>query len=676
MLTRLTTLLPIALILWLACLLRWYDPGLIPYTYDDASQIALAGSIGGNPFTGEGHFPLLSGGTTLGVERSALHAYVLAGSLALGGEIEAAVLALGGLGVLAVALGYRLGYRVGGRFVGYGSALFLAANPWLVYHDRRLWAHISTLLATLLLYLAWRVVVDRQTRHALWAAQIVALQTLIHTLGVVQALSLLGALIAAPRAWLRPRLFYGAALALLLLAPYGWALVQAQPDLLAGNSPDRQAQTAPTLAPRLSNLTRTNHWTLLSHLATGSGFSSIIARQETERLWWRAGRQAAAPIMWVLLVLGGLRVIARLWQPAHAPGARLLLLWGALPMLLLGVQPVRIAFQYWTVLLPLPALAAALGLDWLRVGLMRLSARKISPRRAAIFSGALALSVALIVTLIWNGSFATVQMLRQTGEAGTPLRAWRVGVRVAEQAAAQAQTEEIRFAVSGLDPAFDGEAATVAALIGNPPYARFVAPEGGATGASSILLNYTQPSLYYWTLDAPAAEEILAAWGERIWQGNPRAGEPAARLYRLPPYTALDLVAIAMEGVTPGRGPIFDVGLELLAVDFPPTIQAGQPAHFRLIWRVLEPPWEARARDFTAFNHILDESGQMAAQIDGLALLSRDWWPGDVLIQSYALSLPAGELVWRTGLYSRVDGGRAYTEDWTDAVDIPFQVLP
>jgi hypothetical protein len=63
------------------------------------------------------------------------------------------------------------------------------------------------------------------------------------------------------------------------------------------------------------------------------------------------------------------------------------------------------------------------------------------------------------------------------------------------------------------------------------------------------------------------------------------------------------------------------------------------------------------------------------AQVDGLALLSRDWWPGDVLIQPYRVTLPPGTYLWRVGLYSRTDGGRFTLPDGRDAVDLgPFRV--
>ena len=61
----------------------------------------------------------------------------------------------------------------------------------------------------------------------------------------------------------------------------------------------------------------------------------------------------------------------------------------------------------------------------------------------------------------------------------------------------------------------------------------------------------------------------------------------------------------------------------------------------------------------------------MVTQTGDLALLSRDWWPGDVLVQPYLLELPPGDYTWRVGFYSRLDGERALTTGGSDTVDLP-----
>jgi len=64
------------------------------------------------------------------------------------------------------------------------AALFMAANPWLVFYDRKLWPHSSSFSAVLLL-LAWQVVVARRDRAA-FGSGVAALQMQAHVLALVQ----------------------------------------------------------------------------------------------------------------------------------------------------------------------------------------------------------------------------------------------------------------------------------------------------------------------------------------------------------------------------------------------------------------------------------------------------------------------------------------------------------
>ena len=90
-----------------------------------------------------------------------------------------------------------------------------------------------------------------------------------------------------------------------------------------------------------------------------------------------------------------------------------------------------------------------------------------------------------------------------------------------------------------------------------------------------------------------------------------------------------------------------------------------------LIWWVLDLSPEVRQCDFPAFNHVVTGSDALVAQVDGLALLSRDGWPGDVLLQRYKIVVPKpGTYTWRVGLYSRADGGRSQLTTGGDFVDL------
>ena len=106
--------LAILFILALTAALRWVQPGLVEFKYDEAHIIGMAlGVAHGDAF------PLLSGGTSLGIQRPALDVYLLALPLAgIARRPEAAVWWLGALAVVAAALTYALGKRLGGERVG------------------------------------------------------------------------------------------------------------------------------------------------------------------------------------------------------------------------------------------------------------------------------------------------------------------------------------------------------------------------------------------------------------------------------------------------------------------------------------------------------------------------------------------------------------------------------
>ena len=245
-----------------------------------------------------------------------------------------------------------------------------------------------------------------------------------------------------------------------------------------------------------------------------------------------------------------------------------------------------------------------------------------------------------------------------------PLARWQQLLTATRESAVDLGTQEVRVAVDGVDPGYDSEPAAVAMLIGSPPWARFVAPQEPA----ALLLSYDRPSLYLWAIEDPGTEALLGKVGELIWQKPLGDGHANATLYRLPPAETADL-GIPLAKLTPE--PVFDAGMALIAYAFPEFAHAGEEIEVTLLWRVLDPPAEVRQRDFTAFNHVVDAHGERVAQVDGLALLSRDWWPGDVLVQRYKITVPnPGVYNWRVGLYSRADGGRAQVSTGGDSVDL------
>ena len=648
--------------------LRWQRPALVQYAGDEAYITGIAQRIAEL----RGYFPLLSGGTLLGIERSAFDAYLMAVPLLLAGRLEAAVLGVGAAGVVAVALTYALGRRVARALnlpgVGLVAALFMAANPWLVLLDRRLWAHIQVALSVALLLLAWEVVVERPTqktsgRAARWFFVLAALQLLSHVLALVQALSWLGGWLSAPRRWWRGESAWGIVIALALLLPYGWALVGHVQR--AGLPTPFRAIEWPT--PWHVHLLNVRDWVGAYRLLAGTGIAHSVGLVDSANAWWQATDAIAAPMIMLLLIVGVLYTVWRAREQSEAGlGARLLLLWSAGPLLLLGLRPVTVYFQYWTVLLPLPALASAVGLCVLGDVLRRVAA----PRAAWSVVGA----VAGATVVIWTGSYLAQLDVVERGGGDATLHTWQQVTGAARELAQAEGTQEVRVAVRGVDPGYESEPAIVATLLGNPPFARFVAP----TSPPALLLAHSKPSLYLWAIDAPQTEARLAELGEQVQQMPMTHERPPARLYRLPPADRLAL------GYTPLEpAPEWSIGMRLLgytfeqdaSTDAAADAQASRPITATLVWRVLEPPPAARERDFTAFNHILNTQEEMVTQTGDLALLSRDWWPGDVLVQPYLLELPPGTYTWRVGFYSRIDGERALTTAGGDTTDLPELVV-
>lgn len=639
--------LPILCVLWLAAALRWAQPGLVEFKYDEAHLTGMAlGVVDGTDW------PLLSGGTTLRIPRGALDVYLLALPLALiARQPESAVWFTAAMGVLAVALTYVLGRRAGGRRVGLLAALFMAANPWLVAYDRKLWAHIQVVLSVGLLLLAWEVVVAGRRRLALWFPILAAMQYLCHVLALLQALSWMAAMLVAPRRWWSRWTAWGMVGAGVLLTPYVWALFNAW-------------HGQPLLTPSLvgDGAETPDRWRFAVHVLFGDGISSLAGLTAADHPAWRAAT-AIAWLMAALTLVGLLRVVAWTRIPQRRQGAWLLLAWLAGPLALLALSPIAVYPQYWTVLLPLPALFAALGWDSLAAGLRGAAGRRwpLSVAWATILATALIWAMAYLALLAALGRGAG-------GEAfGVPLQRWQQALAEVRARAQHLGVDQVRVAVRGVDPGLHGDPAAVAVLIGNPPWARFVAP----TDPPALLLSADRPSLYLWTLADLQTERMLTGFGERVWRGTLAQGLPPADLYELPAAQDLDLAYTVLDPPLS-----FDAGLQLVGYRWPVSAQANQPFEVMLIWRVTEPSPDVRNRDFTAFNHVLTHPGdERVAQVDGLALLSRDWWPGDVLIQPYRLTLPAGEYVWRLGLYSRADGGRAQLLSGGDAIDLgPFGV--
>ena len=77
----------------------------------------------------------------------------------------------------------------------------------------------------------------------------------------------------------------------------------------------------------------------------------------------------------------------------------------------------------------------------------------------------------------------------------------------------------------------------------------------------------------------------------------------------------------------------------------------GQPLSFLTFWRVLQPP----EQNVKIFVHLLDESGRVVSQNDGLDVRMAGLHPGDEMAQLHILTLPSdlppGRYALQIGMY-------------------------
>lgn len=556
----------ILLILLLAAALRWNQPTWIEFKYDEAHTFQLSASIAAGRA-----FPLLTGGTSLGIERPALDVYLNALTLRwLGHHPEALVWLQGSLGVLATALTFALGKQLGGPAVGLWAALFMAANPWLVQFDRKLWAHIQVALSVALLWLAWQVVTRRNNRAIIGFCVTAALQLLTHVLAWLQLLSWLAAVAVAPKRWRRKETLIGLGLALLLLLPYAAALLSQPGEAALAGDP------APVLSGNVAWRLGAG-WGQLRQLTGGSGIASLVGVRATG---WYAAADTLAWLVLGLVVLGIVRLINLAW---HAPeqtrrGARLILAWGIGPLLALSIgAPVYL--QYWTVLLPLPALFFAVGMG---VVMNWLARRRFPGEWVGV-------GLAALSALAWVGSYNTMLTAAASGSGdngfGVPLARWQAATEAAHSRARQLGLTSVQVALPGMDPRYEDSPAVVAALFDEQITARFVKPSSSfalvdqryelepivralvvehlpwpyqtyPSFPDAMQLAATEPTLVLWAVDRPDIEPFLQNNGELQWEGAWAASDPPVRLYELPARQALwQKLAEATEAFAAGYAP-------------------------------------------------------------------------------------------------------------------------
>ncbi len=157
-----------------------------------------------------------------------------------------------------------------------------------------------------------------------------------------------------------------------------------------------------------------------------------------------------------------------------------------------------------------------------------------------------------------------------------------------------------------------------------------------------------------------AVEQVLAADGFRAVNDN---------------YDGQRLVGFAYlaEEATPiPVGTTFGQQIILSQLVYPPEIEPGSALPLELRWQAVSAP----ASDYHVFIHLIDQTGQVAAQVDGQPGLwgrpTSGWRVGETVIDRHGLwvpDLPPGSYRLRIGLYEPNTSQRLLRPDGRDAVE-------
>ena len=649
------------LIILLAAFLRLAEPDLVEFKYDEAHTLTVAAQVAQGQT-----LPRVSGETSWGVERPAFSFYLFAVPTAVGRNPALSVLFSGLLGVLAVASTYRLAAEFFDWPTALAAALLYAVNPWCILYERKLWAHPLPLLSVLILYFSYRLVVKRQPQAALPLLLTLGVQGQTHVLAWLYLPFVFLLLLFTWRRWRPLPTLLGAGGWVLLTLPYAAYLWPQRADVWARLNEEVLSQPAQVDAAALRQAL---------HLAAGTRIQELLSPEGALRfLPYRTWLTWSGTLMAALLLAG---LAYALWSCVRAPGEgerhALLLLWLAVPLLLLTRHSIKVQRQYLTLLIPGLFLLAVLPVGWLlrrRPGLGRpeMLAVDCQVHRPSAGSGRhylpLALGLALLTFVAFTQAssilpfYGFVARYGAGGGFDVPLRYWQRAAAAAQTVAAAHGLSEIAVMTQGVDPVYEGRPTLLAYLLRPPLDPRFL--NGEETPA--LLLPWERELLYLTTVEQPDVLAALRGWGREEAAVRVPDG-PTLRVWTLPAHPAQELAAWPQQ---PLNVP-FDNGARLWGADLPSAVPAGGSTTLRTWWALDEVLPEQVTSMWSIFNHLLDEEGARRGQGDGLGLPSYFWRPGDHFLQWTPIQVqedaPAGTYRLWTGLYSVQDGRRAQLLD-------------
>ncbi len=384
--------------------------------------------------------PAIGSPASVGLDKPPLMSWLMALPLRLGRDPRWASAFIALLNVAAVAGCYGLARRYYNRRTALIAMALFAANPWAVVFSRKIFtADLLAPFLTLYLYALHAALAEGRAWGWLVAplALGVALGITFSPLPLVGLLAILVLLYRKKVAW--KHLLLGLILALLLFAPYLATQARRLPAIWEAVRSLPQNAASPTPVHLVGRFAAALHSGL--DLGTLAGASSAAFAPAHSAL--RFLNLAAAALFWGTLVALLGRVLWATWtrKGDRPPQPVILLLWLALPLMVVTLQPIGRDMHYLVILYPAGFVAMGMAVDRL------LRCRRLAehPQWAALLrKGAAAALVALIAWQSYTILYLYRFVARQdtTGGYGIPLHRWQEMAALTRQAAAAADQQK------------------------------------------------------------------------------------------------------------------------------------------------------------------------------------------------------------------------------------------
>lgn len=350
------------LVLFVAALLRFAEPGIVEFFHDEAMVADLAQQM----VSGE-RWPLTGIISSVGIPNPPWTIYALALPFAVSNDPLIATLFIMAWNTLGVGVVWWIGHRYLGRLSGVIAALTYALNPWAILYSRKIWAqeyHTPFLLIALALglYGLWEISHRPSWRERKFWAQVLAPPFMLVGMQIHFAAWFLMPAFSylywrGRHSLSLPATLVAGTLAIATLAPFLIGLAQTLTD-----DPNRISSAIERSSESDRDLSIESLEYLVS-FASGLRVETWVAPQQQEDM---LSAVPSLPVWWLvgLTTLLGVFVGLSHWSPSRFLGS-LLIYWAIVPPLFFLVGWTRAYPHYFIASIPGLALLAAIGMRWL-----------------------------------------------------------------------------------------------------------------------------------------------------------------------------------------------------------------------------------------------------------------------------------------------------------------------